>query len=425
MFTASMLASVILAQGSEAAAPPLMAWEWFPAQEPTLAPYLSNLNMYGTNCLNPGALIESDPMSQAAQWVKTELAKAGINYRLDQSYTFAAMSDVTRGNNVLNFYSMQLIGNWVLFNSTDLGGTSGWIAFEANAGAGLGFDLRDQSPHQNTGSVTWPNYGWLTSSAYISQLQWSQSFLSGSLIVQAGMIDPTLYIDANSYANNQYSQLMNWAFVNSQVLPFSFGSLGAVIQWQPCHWFYLMFATGANNLPSGRPPWYQVGTENWSYIWELGLVSEDTFGLGPGTYRAQPFFGTYRGESGAGIAFNIEQSLGKESNLGYFGRFGVGGENITLVNGAAAQIATGLALVGPNFGGKEKDASDYLALGFVWSQAPNAPAVHQNEYGIEITYSCPITPTLTLQPDLQVIWNPMYGTADTSVVFQFQVVLTW
>lgn len=403
----------------------LFDWEWFPATQPKLASYLASINQYDDNCLRSGALFASDPVSEAAQWVKRELAKVGITYRLNQAYGLEVMSDVTRGKNVLNVYTMQLLANWVIFDSPDIGNTAGWIGLQANAGIGLGVNAQQQSPHQNIGAADWPNLGWVTPEAYISQLSWNQSFLDGSLVVQVGLMDTTLVIDTNEYANNQYAQLMNWAFVNSLVLPYSFNALGAVVQWQPCEWFYAMFATQANNTPAGRPPWYAVSGDYWSYMWEFGLVSEDTFGLGPGTYRLQPFYGTHQGRSGGGIALNVEQQLGAESSLGYFGRFGISSAALSMVNGASAQVATGLALSAPNFTGRIHNASDFLAAGFLWTQSSDPAAIHRDELGVEVTYVFSITPTLTLQPDLQVIWDPVYGTSDTNVVFQLQAVFTW
>lgn len=406
-------------------AAPALQWDWFPAAEPHLAPYLASLNMYGSNCLAQDSLIPSDPLSEAAQWVKTELARYGINYRLNQSYSFAAMSNVTRGNHTLNFYNMQLLANWVVFNSTDLGGTSGWLTLQANAGLGLGFELRDESPQQNIGTATWPNYGWVTSEAYISQVSWSQSFFDGQLIVQGGMVDPTIAIDANQYANDQYSQLMNWAFVNSQVLPYAFGSLGAMVQWQPLDWLYFMVSTGANNTPSGRPPWYEVSGRNWSTIGEIGLISENTFGLGPGVFRVQPFIATVAGDTSAGVAFNIEQQLGHESPFAVYARVGFGTDETARINGAQTQAAGGLAIIGPDPSGKLRQAFDYFAIGAAWTRSGSPAATHEDEFLLEATIVRNITPTLAIQPDLQLIWDPSYGTSDFNVLFQVQLVFTW
>lgn len=396
-----------------------------PPREPTLAPYLATVNLYGAECLAPDALIGADPLSSAAQWAKTQLAQHGITYRLNNSYTFEAMSNVTRGENTLNYYSMQLLANWMLFDSPDLGGTAGWVVFQANAGVGLGFELRQESPQQNIGTATWPNYGWVTSSAYISQLGWAQSFLGGELVVSAGMLDPTIPIDANTFANNQYGQLMNWAFVNSQVLPYAFGSLGAIVQWQPADWVYVMVSTGANNTPSGRPPWYEVSGRNWSTIGEIGFISEDTLGLGRGVLRVQPFVATVQGDCGGGAGINLEQRLGKDLPLALFARLGVGTPETAKVNGARAQMAGGVALLGGGSASRDKQAVDYLAAGVAWTRVDSPAAIHDSELVLELTAVRNLTPTLALQPDLQVIWDPAYGSSDMNVVFQLQLVFTW
>ena len=53
-------------------------------------------------------------------------------------------------------------------------------------------------------------------------------------------------------------------------------------------------------------------------------------------------------------------------------------------------------------------SNDYLGAGFIWSQPSAAaePAVHQNEYGIELAYVLQLTPTASIQPDLQIVWDP-------------------
>ena len=64
----------------------------------------------------------------------------------------------------------------------------------------------------------------------------------------------------------------------------------------------------------------------------------------------------------------------------------------------------------------------------MWSQpsAVNEPAAHSNEYGFETTYVLQLTPLATLQPDLQVIWNPANNpNADHNIIFQLQLNLMW
>ena len=54
------------------------------------------------------------------------------------------------------------------------------------------------------------------------------------------------------------------------------------------------------------------------------------------------------------------------------------------------------------------------------------PAAHSNEYGFETTYVLQLTPLASIQPDLQVIWDPANNAnADHNIIFQLQLNLTW
>ena len=97
----------------------------------------------------------------------------------------------------------------------------------------------------------------------------------------------------------------------------------------------------------------------------------------------------------------------------------------------ARQICTasGFALQGPlaYAGLFPKQNNDYLAAGFVWSR-PSAvmePVVHANEYGFEVTYVLQLTPLVSLQPDLQTIWNPADNPAARNLIVQLQLNLAW
>jgi carbohydrate-selective porin OprB len=66
--------------------------------------------------------------------------------------------------------------------------------------------------------------------------------------------------------------------------------------------------------------------------------------------------------------------------------------------------------------------------GQVWSQpsAVHQPAAHSNEYGFEVTYVLQLTPLASVQPDLQMIWNPANNfSADRNLIFQLQLNLAW
>ncbi len=66
---------------------------------------------------------------------------------------------------------------------------------------------------------------------------------------------------------------------------------------------------------------------------------------------------------------------------------------------------------------------DYLGIGFTWLQAARKTVkTNACEYGLELTYVIQVTSTMTIQPDVQVIRNPIYGKNkdQTNVVLQLQ-----
>jgi hypothetical protein len=205
-----------------------------------------------------------------------------------------------------------------------------------------------------------------------------------------------------------------------------------VAQWQPCDSFYAMFSAAANNQLLGENPWRDLSTDNMSYVGELGFIVPHLGGLGPGTYRLQPFMATVGGDTGGGVAFNLEQQLGASSPLGVFARVGVGDSvtaRVPTTSGVRAQAAAGLALLSPfaRSGTFSKPNDDYAAIGFVWSQVGDESAqFHRDEYGLELTAAFQLTPTMTIQPDVQFIWDPVNNPdGGPSVVAQLQLNITW
>ena len=83
---------------------------------------------------------------------------------------------------------------------------------------------------------------------------------------------------------------------------------------------------------------------------------------------------------------------------------------LATLTGVRCAATTGLVLLSP-FRGKGASNDGYLGLGFLWQQGAkkNGPYVNRNEYGIELTYVAQVTPTMTLQPDIQLVKNPVKG----------------
>lgn len=402
--------------------------QWFPPTPPVLMPYLANLDEYGNTAIQPGALLDFEPVVPA-QSAKYALSDIGLRYSFYQSFTTVSMSDVASGASALQYYSATFFGKWAVTEVTDPI-RAGWLSTEANVQLGLSPASRTQSPQGNLGTVVNPLatvFG--PNGVWMSELAWQTSLAGGEIVVLAGLVDQSNYLDANAYGNFSQGQFLNSALCNSQVLPLPYNNLGLNLQYQPGERWYVLLGTGANNQAAGQSPFGDIGFDNWSYLLEFGLTPRNVLGLGPGVYRVQPFVATVGGVSQAGVGLNAQQQLGKNSPFGWFGRFGVGGSRVTL-DGAAGQVATGIAMQAPlQYAGLfPKRSSDYAGVGFIWSR-PSAvmePTAHQDEYGLEAMYLLQLTPFTSLQTDLQFIWNPAdNAAAERNIVFQLQLNLTW
>lgn len=420
-------ADILAKSGKPAAAP---GWEFFPSQSLTLAPYLDSFWSMGNTCMQPGALIHDDPLSDGAQLAKTKLSEVGLDYNLSQAYTYTALKNSANGPTSFNAYNMSWVGIWNLVRTP--AGQGVMLNYELDAGSGMGFNQNKQQPQSSLGSLNDPSSNYQGQGIYLANLSLAATLCNGTVIVQGGQIDMGNYFDANSYANNNFGQFMNVAFVNSGVYALTTGSLGGSIAWQPCDVFYLMTGVAANNTPAMQSPFSNVSGNNVSYLLEAGFPFADVLGLGPGTYRVQPFLATADGTTAGGLCFNLQQQLGKESPFGWFGRFGFGNPSVVGVNGigAKAEAATGFVVQSPftSHGYFSAANNEFLGIGFVWSQPSNLqqPVNNQNEYGVELTYVTQLTPTVTLQPDLQFITDPVDGNqGSTSTVFQLQLNVVW
>jgi porin len=365
------------------------------------------------------------------------------------------MTDVKQGDNALAFYTLSFPAKWAIFSTAE-GSTAGWLSSQMGVKVGLDKAGNSQSAQSNLGTLTDPTGVWSgVNGLRVQELAWQQSLFDGRLVAVAGMVNQGNYFDANTYANSGRGQYFNSALINSMVMPLPAYNLGANLQWQPLSDWYGMLGGSVGNAPAGQLPWTDFTWNNWSLLGEFGFAPKDVFGLGPGVYRIQPFVaqagwvaqttytvtapGTTNSTSvtvnsptnspvQAGLCFNLQQQLGQDAPVGWFGRFGLGGSQVAA--GAAAQVATGFGIRGPLacaglFPSRQNDTA---GIGFVWSQPSwsASPAAHQNEYVVEAGYVLQLTPFARLQPDLQFVWNPANNpNADHALVFQLQLEIAW
>ena len=402
-------------------------FQFFPAVPPRLMPYLASQDEFGNTAFRPGSLLFFAPWESPVQGAKYWLSDHGLRYSLDQTVTYVSMTDTMKGASTLGYYTFDLKTKWAVFDAP-AAGTAGWVSSQVEAKNGFDSASDKQSAKSNLGTITDPTGIWSkVNGVRVPELAWQQSLRGGEIVVVAGMVSQGNYIDQNAYAQSGRSHFINSALINSAVLPQPDYDFGMNLQWQPVDEWYAMLGGSAGNAAAGYAPWSDFSLNNWSVLGEFGYAPRDVFGLGPGIYRIQPFVAEVGGTTGGGLCFNLQQQLGAKSPLGWYGRFGFGDEDVS--NGASAQIGTGFVVQGPfKHLLLQRTSNDLLGVGFVWSQpsATTKKVYHENEYILETVYAMQLTPTIKLQPDMQVVWDPAHNRdADHALVFQLQLVMAW
>jgi carbohydrate-selective porin OprB len=334
---------------------------------------------------------------------------------------------VKQGDNNLGYHTFDLKSKWALFDAPEAG-TAGWISSQVEAKNSFESAGKTQSAKSNLGTVTDPTGIWSSlNGVRVPELAWQQSARGGEIVVAAGVVSVRNYMDGNAYADSGRSKFIISALINSQVLPLSEYNFGLNLQWQPADEWYAMAGGSMGNAPAGFVPWTDFSAENWSLPGEIGYAPRNLFDLGPGVYRIQPFAAEVNGSTDGGLCFDLQQQLGSDSPLGWFGRFGFGGSKVS--DGASAQAGTGFVVQGPfKHLLLQRTSNDLLGVGFVWSQpsSTSKTVYHENEYVLETVYALQLTPTIKIQPDFQLIRDPAFHKdTDQALVFQLQLVMAW
>jgi porin len=400
----------------------------FPASPPALASYLGAQDELGNTVIQPGALVDVVPAEPLIQGAKYWLGARGLRYSISQVFTYAGVPDTPSGSPNMGYYTLKLFAKWAVYDSP-ASGTAGWLSAQVNAKEGLGGAGANQSAAANIGSLTNPSGVFSNRNGFrVPELAWQQSFARGEVVALAGVVSQGNYLDVNTYANTGRGQFLNSALINSMVLPLPSFNFAVNLQWQQTDEWYALLGATAGNASAGQTPWTNFSWEDWSVVSEFGFAPEDFLGLGPGVYRVQPFLARAGGPTQGGVGFNFQQQLGHKSPLAWFGRFGVGGSQVSA--GASTQVGTGLVMAGPLHAVDlvPKLTNDLAGVGFVWSQpsATTKTVYHRNEYVFESFYTMQLSPTLRLQPDFQLVWNPVFNPdPGPYAVVQAQLILGW
>lgn len=403
-------------------------YQFFPGQPLTLYPYLDGVYNYGNTAAQPGALIDDDPLSSSMQYVKSKASRIGFTYSATTvlGYTGFSGSSVANGQKSYGSNHSSVIANWVLLRDRR-DGTGIFATTALKQGNGFDFDANNENPAKNIGAIRNPAGYYQHQGAMFNHVALGYVGAEGRLVAMGGMIDLGNYMDCNIYTAGSSNGMVNKSFSNTATLPVLAG-LGFHLAWQPVKEIYLMIGSVSGNTPANHNPFDYLSANNWVNMLEIGLVYEDVMGLGQGIYRFIPHYATVYGESGCGFSINFQQQLGKKSSYGWFLRSGLSDSVSSMATNVKLSVATGFVVHAPfslvGTGSETATNHDGIGLGFLWSQAPSGLASKTNtdEIGVELSYIAQITPTMTIQPDIQVLKNPIMGKrkGQTNVVFQVQ-----
>jgi porin len=402
-------------------------FQFFSTSPPPLMPYLASQDDFGNTAIRPDALFFLVPLEGPVQGGKYWLSEYGFRYSLQQTITFVSMTGVKQGDSDLGYYTLNFKAKWNIYNAPT-NGTAGWISSQIQDKNGFDSASGSQDAKSNLGTITDPTGVWSdVNGLRVPELAWQQSMRHGEIVLVAGMVSQRNYIDANAYADSGRSEFINSALINSQVLPLAQYNFGVNLQWQPVDEWYAMAGGSVGGAKAGNAPWTDYSSENWATPVEIGYAPSDLLNLGPGVYRVQPFVAGANDTTGGGLCFNLQQQLGSDSPLGWFGRYGFGDSKVT--GGAKEQAGTGLIFKGPfDHVLLDRTSNDFLGVGFVWSEPDytTRTVYHENEYGLEAVYALQLTPTIKIQPDFQMIWDPAFNPDHAqAMVFQLQLDMVW
>ncbi len=405
---------------------PCHGWRWFPSTPQKFMPYLDSLFVPGNTCVEPSELIGSDPLSTAAQRIKTALSRYGLQYDLTASYNYTAIHPKPRGHrSEFSAFNWSMNGTWFLAKDCD-NSQGVFLTFEADWGTGTNFNERKSSAQRSLGSLSNPQ-GSLRggNGVFLPQLALGYSGCDGKWVIMAGTLDLSNYFDQNAYSSSWAGQLMNNGFQSNATLPLTWNNLGVLTAWQPCEQFYAMYACTSTGTGTNENPFDHLRHDEWVHLAEVGFINDDVLGMGPGTYRLQYTLTDDSGQVGNGCGINIQQQLGRNSPVGFFARVGFNDQDAARITGVKAAGTAGLMLRAPfsNSGWGSRSNYENVSFGFLWQRAgaTERPVAYNDEYGLELSTVVQVTPTFFLQPDVQYIFNPVHSTGkDGAFVLQMQ-----
>lgn len=141
------------------------------------------------------------------------------------------------------------------------------------------------------------------------EVLWEQNLFNKKLTIDFGRLNPTLYFDCNTIANDGSYQFLASMFVNNVAVPFPNYTLGVRAKYSVCDSLDLDYAYFNRDVEV----WSALGVNNSNFLEITYRPCDD------GNYRFL-LWKDFQNEYAQGFGFNLDQSLSKSVIL--FGRIG-------------------------------------------------------------------------------------------------------
>jgi len=92
-------------------------FQFLPPAPPRQMPYLDNLDAQGNTAVAPGALLNVAPLEPEVQHTKYWASGYGLRYSVQQTFTYASMTDVSKGDDNLAKYNLNVPLKWTVFDA--------------------------------------------------------------------------------------------------------------------------------------------------------------------------------------------------------------------------------------------------------------------------------------------------------------------
>ncbi len=210
--------------------------------------------------------------------------------------------------------------------------------------------------------------------SYLLEAKYAHTFMfaeDNSVQITGGIVDSTIYVDGNAYANNWYTQFMNEAFVNARNAFLPSYDWGGALVWAVKDWTFSAVGLNVGENDDGN---------NYNF-YAAQVAYHLTTPLGGGNYRVM-YSGTSRAfldptgvnlEKKEGWVLSFDQELG--SVVGAFLRLGWQSDD-ALIN-FSAQYTGGFDFKGSAWGRPADNIG--IALGYLegpsWSPEVQAETV--------------------------------------------------